>query len=132
VAGVVQRRGFVHAKKIDTLSHDNLIPMIQARVLPESMAFTDEAPVYNVLKNHGYIHKRVHHAKKIYVDGDAHTCTIDGFWGLIKNGIRGVYHSVSDKYLQTYLDEYGFRYNRRDSQQPMFKAFLGRIRKASA
>src|SRR6266446_3055725 len=113
VAGVVRRKGYVHARKIDTLSHDCLIPMIQERVLPASMVFTDEAPVYNVLPMYGYAHKRVHHAKKVYVDGDAHTCTIDGFWGLVKNGIRGVYHSVSDKYLQTYLDEYGFRYNRR-------------------
>ncbi len=131
VAGVVQRKGQVHARKIDSLSRENLIPMIQARVLPESMVFTDEAPIYNTLPEHGYVHRRVHHAKRIYVDGDAHTCTIDGFWGLIKNGIRGVYHSVSDKYLQTYLDEYGFRYNRRDSQQPMFKHFLGQVQKVA-
>jgi transposase-like protein len=129
VAGVVRRNGEIHARKVDSLSHDCLIPMIRERVLPESMIFTDEAPVYDILPRHGYAHRRVHHARKVYVDGNAHTCTIDGFWGLLKNGIRGVYHSVSDKYLQTYLDEYSFRFNRRDSQHPMFKAFMGRIQK---
>ena len=39
----------------------------------------------------------------IYVMGDIHTNTIEGFWSLIKRGIGGVYHSVSKKYLQTYL-----------------------------
>ena len=45
--------------------------------------------------------------------GDVHTNTIEGFWSLVKRGIGGVYHSVSRKYLQSYLDEYTFRYNRR-------------------
>jgi hypothetical protein len=58
--------------------------------------------------------------------GDVHTNTIEGFWSLIKRGIGGVYHSVSKKYLQTYLDEYSFRYNRRNGDQPMFTSLLER------
>ena len=42
------------------------------------------------------------------------------FWGLVKHGISGVYHSVSVKYLQQYLDEYSFRYNHRDDGRTMF------------
>jgi transposase-like protein len=129
VAGVVERKGRVHARKVANVSHAELLPFIKEKVLPSSLIFTDELPSYEVLPTHGYAHKRVHHASKVYVDGDAHTCTIDGFWSLVKNGIRGVYHAVSDKYLQSYLDEYSFRYNRRDAESPMFKAFLGRIRK---
>jgi hypothetical protein len=37
-----------------------------------------------------------------------------------------VYHSVSQKYLQTYLDEYSFRYNRRNSGNLIFRAILAR------
>ncbi|MGO9541176.1 MAG: transposase [Terriglobales bacterium] len=83
----------------------------------------------------GYRHRRVHHGQGIYVFGDAHTNTIEGFWSLTKNGIRGVYHSVSTKYLQTYLNEYAFRFNRRKSlqlEQPMFDAFMDRITKKAA
>jgi transposase len=131
VAGIVQRKGRVIAKKVDEISHAELMPFIKERVLDSSTIFTDEHPVYVALQSHGYAHKRVHHAAKVYVDGDAHTQTIDGFWSLVKNGVRGVYHAVSDKYLQSYLDEYAFRYNRRDSGQPMFRAFLGQIRKVA-
>jgi hypothetical protein len=59
--------------------------------------------------------------------GDVHTQTIEGFWSLIKRGIGGVYHSVSRKYLQTYLDEYSFRYNRRHSGNLIFNDVLQRV-----
>ena len=78
-------------------------------------------------KIHGYEHRRVHHAAKVYVQGDTHTNTIEGFWSLVKRGISGVNHAVSEKYLQSYLNEYSFRYNRREQDQPMFEAFLGQV-----
>ena len=40
---------------------------------------------------------------------------------MVKRGIGGVYHAVSEKYLQTYLNEYAFRYNRRALKTPMFE-----------
>jgi transposase len=46
---------------------------------------------------------------------------------LVKRGLGGVYHSVSKKYLQTYLNEYSFRYNRRDSGNLIFFAILGKV-----
>jgi transposase len=47
----------------------------------------------------------------------------------VKRGLSGVYHSVSTEHLQTYLDEYAFRYNNRDvtGRRGMFDAFLSRI-----
>jgi ISXO2 transposase-like protein len=66
------------------------------------------------------------------VSGDAHTQTIEGFWSLVKRGISGVYHGVSAKHLQSYLDEYVFRYNSRDTTgRGMFDAFLSRVRKGN-
>ncbi len=75
----------------------------------------------------GYQHRRVNHSKKIYVHGTVHTNTIEGFFGLFKNGLRGVYHSVSAKHLQDYLNEYAFRYNHRYDEQPMFTTILRQI-----
>ena len=96
------------------------------------MIFTDEAPIYRSLRQMGFEHHRVNHSQGVYVDGDVHTNTIEGFWSLTKNGIRGVYHNVSAKYLQMYLDEYAFRFNRRKSlgKRNMFDAFVNRIRKS--
>jgi hypothetical protein len=50
----------------------------------------------------------------IYVDGDVHTQTIDGFFGLFKSGVRGAHHAVSHKWLQGYLNEWTWRYNHRE------------------
>jgi hypothetical protein len=77
-----------------------------------------------------YYHSRVNHAQEVYVAGDVHVNTIEGFWSLVRRGIGGVYHSVSTKYLQNYLDEYTFRYNNREDERGMFDAFLSRIVKA--
>ena len=61
-----------------------------------------------------------------YVDGYAHTNTIDGFWSLVKRGIKGVYYQVGLPYLQSYLNEYAFRYNRRKVMRPMFSLLAER------
>ena len=61
-----------------------------------------------------------------YVNGYAHTNTIDGFWSLVKRGIKGVYYQVGLPYLQSYLNEYAFRYNRRKVMRPMFSLLAER------
>ena len=66
-------------------------------------------------------------ASKVYAMGDCHTNSIEGFWSLLKRGIGGVYHSVSEKYLQSYINEYGFRYNHRKDRKPMFLTVLERV-----
>jgi len=132
VLGMVERGGRVIAKVVPNTQAATLLPHVTERVLPKSAIFTDEYVSYGPLAALGYRHKRVHHGQGVYVSGDAHTNTIEGFWSTTKNGIRGVYHNVSTKYLQTYLNEYAFRFNRRKNlhlTQPMFDAFLGRITK---
>src|SRR5205823_13669778 len=104
---------------------------VNLRVLPESAVYTDTYVGYNDLGRKGFIHKRVNHVRRVYVSGDVHTNTIEGFWSLLKRGISGVYHGVSTKHLQSYVDEYVFRYNHRDVPGGMFSALLGRIEKAS-
>lgn len=97
------------------------------RVLPASAVFTDEWIGYKGIDQKGYVHKRVNHARRVYMRGDVHTNTIEGFWSLLKRGISGVYHGVSTKHLQSYVDEYVFRYNNRDATgRGMFEAFLSR------
>ena len=64
---------------------------------------------------------------KEWARGKVHTNSIEGFWSLLKRGIGGVHHSVSEKYLQSYINEYGFRYNHRKDEKPMFLSVLERI-----
>lgn len=104
------------------------------RIMPRSVVFTDEARIYRTLTHLGYQHSRVYHSARVYVEGEAHVNTLEGFWSLTKNGIRAVYHNVSTKHLQSYLNEYAFRFNRRKSlgRRNMFEAFTNRIRKVSS
>ena len=124
VFGMVERGGRVVASKVPDASALSLMPQIEKRVLPESVVYTDEWKSYNRLARSGYQHRRIHHSQEIYVMGDVHTNTIEGFWSLVKRGIGGTHHAVSAKWLQGYLNEYAWRYNHRDDGQAMFLTLL--------
>jgi transposase len=132
VIGLVERRrrdglpGRVIAKTIPDVTKASLHGAIREYVLPRSTVFTDDFSSYDGLDVRGYKHKRIRHSAKVYVMGDIHTNTIEGFWSLVKRGIGGVYHNVSHKHLQSYLDEYSFRYNRRHQGNQQFRAILER------
>lgn len=126
VLGMVERRGQVTAVTVRNARAQTLMPHVRERILPESIVYTDELKSYNGLNRSGYQHRRIHHAEKVYVSGTVHTNTIEGFWSLVKRDISGVYHSVSSKYLQGYLNEYAFRYNHRNKMQQQFGTLLFR------
>ncbi|HLJ60887.1 MAG TPA: IS1595 family transposase [bacterium] len=135
VLGMAQRKwwlypGRVAATVVPDISRDTLRPHFRARILPKAIVYTDELPVYNKLRDMGFRDSRIHHSQKVYARGDVHTNTVEGFWALLKNGISGVYHGVSTKHLQAYLDEYAFRYNNRTDPKGVFNVLLGRVRKA--
>lgn len=84
---------------------------------------------YRQLPRHGYKHSFVNHAVTYVdkIDPNINTQTIEGFWGQMKRGITGVYRHVSQKYLQSYINEYAFRYNHRHNPDEMFRILLERI-----
>ena len=128
VIGAVERGGKVVALVSNDVTQATLHGIAKEYILPGSIVYTDHYPAYVGLdKINGYQHRRVNHSAGVYVMGDVHTQTIEGFWSLVKRGIGGVYHSVSQKYLQTYLNEYSYRYNRRLSSEPMFVSLLDEI-----
>ncbi len=134
VLGMVQRgpsrTGKVVAKVAESAKKRDLMPHAKERILPASTVFTDESYAYRDLDGLGYQHSRVNHRQGVYVSGNVHTNTIEGFWATVKRGIGGTYHSVSTKHLQSYLDEYAWRYNNRDAAGGMFNALLRRIVKS--
>jgi transposase-like protein len=130
VVGLAERgKDGKHGRMLALVSPDigtiRMMQHVERRVLPASTVFTDEFTSYEGLGVRGYTHKRVRHQQNVYVIGEVHTNTVEGFWSLLKRGISGVYHGVSTKHLQAYVDEYVFRYNNRGSD--MFRAFLGRV-----
>lgn len=128
VAGAAERKGSVRAKVVNDVRSTTLIPFIEDNVVKYSTVYTDELASYHSLWGYGYRHETCRHGAKAYVVGDAHTNSIEGFWSLLKGGIRGVYKHTSKQWLQNYINEYAFRYNRRHDTQPMFLSFLAQVR----
>ena len=114
--GMVERgpKGKVHAVTVENAAATTLMPHLRKRVLPRSTVYTDEWSSYAQLGRSGYQHERVHHSSGVYVSGDAHTNTIEGFWSLVRPGLAGSHHAVSAKHLQGYLNEYVWRWNHRN------------------
>jgi transposase len=121
--GMVQRGGQVIALHVPSRYGYALRANIRRTVTPDSIVYTDDYGGYTGL-DRVYSHDTIAHSHKVYVAGDVHTQTIEGFFSLVKNGIRGVYHVVSPKWLQGYLNEYAWRYNHRDDGRSMFLTLL--------
>ncbi len=129
VFGIVERGGKVAALVTKDVARATVMPIIESKVLPRSLIYTDDYKVYNPLKDKGYGHKRIAHSQKVYVVGNIHTNTIEGFWSILKRSISGVYHSVSAKHLQHYINEFAYRYNHRSDQTPMYSLISSQVRK---
>ncbi len=129
ILAMVERGGRVRPLIIPDRGGRSIHMAVKQHVLPAAMLFTDEWDAYKSVAKGYRGHRRIKHKAHVYAIGETHTQTIEGFFGLFKNGVRGVYHAISTDYLQAYLDEYAFRYNRRHSKEPMFWAMLNRVQK---
>jgi transposase-like protein len=129
---MVERKGRYRVRLISDRGTRAIHTAVKEHVRPDSVLFTDEWNCYTTLATSYQGHRRIKHRAKIYAVGDTHTQTVEGFFGLVKNGIRGVYRSVSIEYLQSYLNEYCFRLNNRHTGVPMFFAMLNRVEKNAA
>ena len=116
VLGIVERKGNVKTFKIDDVKGKTINSILGDNVVFGSNLYTDEFRAYRSAKwlyNHDYIV----HSQGNYVRENVHTNTIEGFWSLLKRGIIGIYHFVSNKHLQNYLNEFSFRYNTKNMQE---------------
>ena len=129
VVGLTERKGNAITRVVSDVKARTLLPIIAKHVSnrDNTTVFTDELGSYNQVEKMGYAHEVVQHAAKRYVSGLAHVNTVESLWSTIKRGIDGVNHSVSPRYLQSYLDSYIFRYNHRKDEQPLFLSLLERI-----
>ena len=89
---------------------------------------TDENPAYNfrMSRLEKVPHRRIKHKERVYVKGEVHTNTIESAFSLLKRGIMGSFHQVSIKHLQRYLNEFGYRFNRKEDAD-LFEQTVGRM-----
>jgi transposase-like protein len=71
-------------------------------------------------------HRTITHSKHQYVKGEVHTNTVESAFSLLKRGVVGTYHQLSIKHLQRYLNEFSYRFNRREDAD-LFEQTVGRM-----
>jgi transposase-like protein len=112
VMGLVQRNGNIILQHVPNKQHDTLNGTIRKYLSKGCMLVTDELPAYKML-NKEYNHHSVNHSECEYVRGQVYTNNVEGVFSNLKRSLHGIYHNVSPKHLQRYLDEFTARYNNR-------------------
>ena len=123
VVGIVEKGGNIKTKVIEKLTARNLMAMLKHYAnTDESVLVTDGFRSYSQMEQ-AIEHITVKHSQR---SSKLNTNTIEGYWSLIKNGIKGNYRSLSKKYLPFYLVEYDYKYNNRNNSSKLFEDFITR------
>jgi transposase-like protein len=113
VFALVERGGELRAKKIRGVTNYGILDELRKNVRPSAQLMTDESNAY-LMADREYPNRRfVTHGSRQYVNGDVHTNTLEGWFALLKRGVTGTFHHVSEQHLDRYVDEFAFRYNSR-------------------
>lgn len=126
--GAVERKGKTIIKHVPNAQKYTLLKELKENVSTNAHIMSDEASAYKHIYEYGYNnHHSVNHSMSEYGRGIVHNNTIEGVWSQLKRGITGVYRHVSAEYLQSYANEYTFRYNYRNLGDGMFDLLLNRV-----
>ena len=117
VIGAVERGGDVVAQPSDRVDGRTIAEFITDNVDVEAHLMTDEFPSYRRVGREMERHSTVDHSKR-YVNGPAHTNTIEGFWSLVKRAWYGIHHHYSRRWMSEYIAEACYKYNIRHAANP--------------
>lgn len=124
VIGIVEKKkdsGQIKALATKQADATVALPFLRSSIAAGTVVHSDESRIYTRVRRQ-FDHEFVNHSKLEYVRAGVHANTIEGFWGQLKRSIDGTYHCVSPKYLQSYVNEFVYRYNHR--QNPVFPVLI--------
>jgi transposase-like protein/DNA-directed RNA polymerase subunit RPC12/RpoP len=113
VVSLVERGGRVRSQVMRHVTGKNLKEVLKSNVEPSATIMTDDFRAYRKAAKDFAKHESVNHSAKEYVRGDAHTNTVEGFFSLLKRGVVGTFHHISEQHLPLYLAEFDHRHNTR-------------------
>jgi len=113
VLSLVERDGRVRSMHVASVTAANLRPIFLANINKGTKLYTDDAGQYRLM-GRDFEHASVNHGKEEYVRGEVHSNTAENYFSILKRGITGVYHHVSEAHLHRYLSEFDFRYSNRE------------------
>jgi len=113
VLSLVERGGAVRSFHVPRVTSKTLRPVITKHVDRASHLMTDGARFYRYMGREFTFHSSVDHSDGEYVRGIAHSNTVENYFSILKRGINGTFHHVSEAHLGRYLAEFDFRYSHR-------------------
>jgi transposase-like protein len=113
VVALVERGGSARTFHVAQADKETVSKIVRENVDPASRLHTDESRLYVGADAHTATHETVKHSAGEYARGDVNTNSAEGFFGVFKKGMRGVYQHCGEKHLHRYLTEFEFRFNNR-------------------
>lgn len=125
VFGILKRNGKVYVNIVKNCSKEQLMPIIQGRILEGSTIYSDGWKSYDGLILNGYDHYRVYHSKDEFVRGKAHVNGIESFWSFAKRRLAK-FNGLTDEMFHLHLKESEFRWNLRSEN--LYAILLKKLR----
>lgn len=116
VIALVERGGAIRSHHVPSVTSKNVDQILEAHVDEAAILYTDDSKIYRSVRPRRRPKATVMHSAGEYVRGDVHTNTVEGFFSILKRGLNGVYHHVSEAHLHRYLTEFDFRYTNRSAR----------------
>ena len=113
IFALVKRGGEVRVKHMPVVSAKNIREFAVQNADRKSRLHTDESNLYPAFGSEFAKHETVNHSAKEYARGDVTTNSVEGFFGVLKRGMKGIYQHCGEQHFQRYLNEFAFRYNTR-------------------
>ena len=113
IVSLVERDGEKRSFHVAAVTAKNLRPILKAQISEKARLMTDEASVYTKVGREFSEHGVVVHSAKEYARGDITTNSVESSFALLKRGLIGTFHHVSEAHLQRYANEFDFRWNQR-------------------
>ena len=113
VVSLVERNGEKRSYHVANISPNTLRPILNAQIAAKARLMTDDAGVYQKIGKDFASHDVVNHSAKEYSRGDVTTNTVESSFAILKRGLYGTFHHVSEQHLQRYVTEFDFRWNTR-------------------
>ena len=115
VFGLLKRKGKVYACIIPNAKTETLLPIIQEKVMPDSIVYTDSLRSYNALDVSEFYHRRINHSL-LFAEGRNHINGIENFWNQAKRHLRK-FNGIKPENFHWFLKECEWRFNGGNHQQ---------------
>ena len=117
VFGLLKRNGKVYTVVIADAKSKTLLPLIQEKVCPDSIVYTDSFKSYNALDVSEFKHFRINHSE-LFADAANHINGIENFWNQAKRHLRK-FNGVPKEHFHLFLKECEWRFNHSNPKEQL-------------